>query len=166
MCAIATAHPLASLGAEVYFLAQGIRLIRLGAAAMTYLDTVVRPDTFTAVMRGLRRSCPQCGRGGLFKPGFRNTLKLADACPHCGEQFDGIRADDAPPYFTILVVGHIVVPLMLVAEQHDMSTPTAIAVFLPLTLGLTAVLLPTLKGAIAALMWSLGMRNPDPKPEA
>jgi uncharacterized protein (DUF983 family) len=136
------------------------------AAAMSYIDTAVRPDTFTAVMRGLRRSCPQCGRGRLFKPGWRNVLKLADACTHCGEQFDGIRADDAPPYFTILVVGHIVVPLMLVAEQHDMSTPTAVAVFGPLTLGLTALLLPTLKGAIAALMWSFGMRTPTETPEA
>jgi len=132
---------------------------------MSYIDTVVRPDTFTAMLRGLRRCCPQCGRGSLFKPGLRNVLKLADACTHCGEQFDGIRADDAPPYFTILVVGHIIVPLMLVAEQHDMSTATAFELFLPLTLGLTAVLLPTLKGAIAALMWSLGMRNADETPK-
>jgi uncharacterized protein (DUF983 family) len=126
---------------------------------MSYLETVVRPDTMTAMMRGLRRSCPQCGRGNLFKPGWRNILKLAPSCPHCGEDFSEVRADDAPAYFTILVVGHIVVPLMLVAEQHDMSTPTAAAVFLPLTLALTALLLPTFKGAIAALIWSFGLRN-------
>jgi uncharacterized protein (DUF983 family) len=163
MCAIATAASLASASEEVYF---SFNTLQFGPEppVMSYTETVVRPDTFTAMMRGLRRSCPQCGRGALFKPGLRNILKLADACPHCGEQFDGIRADDAPPYFTILVVGHIVVPLMLVAEQHDMSTPTAVAVFLPLTLGLTALLLPTLKGAIAALMWSLGLRTPDPTP--
>ncbi|GGF24300.1 hypothetical protein GCM10011611_32930 [Aliidongia dinghuensis] len=128
---------------------------------MPYLDTVVRPGTMTALLRGFRRCCPQCGRGALFKPGWRNILKLADACPHCGERFEGIRADDAPAYFTILVVGHIVVPLMLVAEQHDMSTPLAISLFLPLTLVLTAVLLPTIKGAIAAVMWSFGLRNQD-----
>ena len=128
---------------------------------MTYIDTVVRPATLTAMLRGFRRSCPQCGRGHLFKPGWRNILKLADACPHCGEHFEGIRADDAPAYFTILVVGHIVVPLMLVAEQHDMSTPMAIGLFLPLTLALTAGLLPTIKGAIAALMWSFGLRNAE-----
>ncbi|HEV2677212.1 MAG TPA: DUF983 domain-containing protein [Aliidongia sp.] len=132
---------------------------------MTYIDTVVRPSTMTAVMRGLRRSCPQCGRGRMFKPGWRNILKLADACPHCGEHFEGIRADDVPAYFTILVVGHIVVPLMLVAEQHDMSTPLAISLFLPLTLALTALLLPTFKGAIAALMWSLGLGTATPTSE-
>jgi uncharacterized protein (DUF983 family) len=133
---------------------------------MSYIDRVVRPDTLTAMLRGFRRACPQCGRGRLFKPGWRNVLKLADACPHCGEQFEGIRADDAPAYFTILVVGHIVVPLMLVAEQHDMSTPLAIALFLPLTLALTAILLPTIKGAIAALMWSFGLRNAGETPDA
>ena len=130
---------------------------------MSYIDTEVRPTTVTAMWRGFCRACPRCGHGRLFKPGWRNILKLADSCAHCGEHFEGIRADDAPAYFTVLVVGHIVVPLMLVAEQHDMSTPVAITLFLPLTLALTAALLPTIKGAIAALMWSFGMRGQTPE---
>ncbi len=29
----------------------------------------------------------------------------------------GMRADDAPPYFTILIVGHVLVPLVFVVEK-------------------------------------------------
>ncbi len=40
---------------------------------------------------------------------FRRYLKVADTCPHCGEALHHHRADDAPAYFTIVIVGHIVV---------------------------------------------------------
>lgn len=131
---------------------------------MTYIDTVVRPATLTAMLRGFRRSCPQCGRGRLFKPGWRNILKLADACPHCGEHFEGIRADDAPAYFTILLVGHIVVPLVLVVERYGDQPPLWFhaALWLPLSVVLALYLLPHIKGTVIALLWA--HRMPAPKP--
>ena len=39
----------------------------------------------------------------------------------CGAPLGLARADDAPPYFTILITGHIVVPLMLLVDR--MSEP-------------------------------------------
>ena len=48
---------------------------------------------------------------------FAKFLKVADTCPHCGEELHHHRADDAPPYFTIFIVGHIVIPLVLVTEK-------------------------------------------------
>ena len=42
---------------------------------------------------------------------FRSFLKVADTCSVCGEELHHQRADDAPPYFTMFIVGHIVVPL-------------------------------------------------------
>ena len=60
---------------------------------------------FGSLLRGAALQCPACGTGAMF----RRYLKVADTCPHCGEALHHHRADDAPPYFTIVIVGHIVV---------------------------------------------------------
>src|SRR6188508_1861289 len=69
-------------------------------------------DGWQAIMYGLRGRCPHCGAGRMF----RAFLKVADHCPACGEALHHHRADDAPAYFVILIVGHIVVPLVLAVE--------------------------------------------------
>ena len=53
--------------------------------------------------------CPHCGKGHLF----RAYLKVADNCDVCGEELFHHRADDLPPYISILIVGHLIVGLML-----------------------------------------------------
>ena len=116
------------------------------------------PTRMTAMLRGFRGRCPTCGEGRLF----RSYLKLADKCPYCGEVLGDIRADDIPAYFTILVVGHIVVPLLLLAVRFDVPTWLVTVTLGPLTLALTFALLPRIKGAIAALLLSLGLRNGAP----
>ena len=63
----------------------------------------------TALWRGLRGQCPNCGEGRLF----RKFVKVADACDRCGEDFHHHRADDFPAYLVIILVGHIVVPLAM-----------------------------------------------------
>ena len=68
---------------------------------------------WSALLQGFRQRCPRCGRGGLF----RRYLKVVDTCPACGEAMHHQRADDAPPYFTILIVGHLIVPAALLLEQ-------------------------------------------------
>ena len=64
---------------------------------------------FGSLLRGAMLKCPACGIGSLF----RRYLKVADHCAQCGEALHHHRADDAPPYFTIVIVGHIVVSLVL-----------------------------------------------------
>jgi uncharacterized protein (DUF983 family) len=110
-----------------------------------------------SILRGLMQRCPRCGEGHLF----RAYLKPVDSCSACGEPLGHIRADDFPPYLTILVVGHIVIPLVLVSEQAGMSSAAQFALWLPVTVGLTLLLLPRLKGAIIGLMWSMGMTGKD-----
>ena len=73
---------------------------------------MVERDTATAMRRGFFGRCPNCGQGKLF----RAFLKVADKCAVCGEDFSHHRADDAPAYFNIVIVGHIVVPLALAVE--------------------------------------------------
>jgi uncharacterized protein (DUF983 family) len=121
-----------------------------------------------AMWRGFLCRCPNCGKGALF----RGYLKPVGTCAACGEDLSHQRADDAPPYFTIVVVGHIVVPLMLaVGMRTDLSNLTHLMIWLPLTLGMTLALLQPVKGATIALQWALymhgfdGSADPDAMPE-
>ena len=116
-----------------------------------------------SVMRGMRCCCPACGVGSLF-PRF---LKLAAVCQHCGEELHHARPDDAPPYFVMLIVGHIVVPLALVLEEAfapPMWT-TATALAIAASVLALALLAPT-KGAIVGLQWALWMHGFDPREHA
>jgi uncharacterized protein (DUF983 family) len=107
-----------------------------------------------ALWRGFARHCPACGRGRLFA-GF---LKIADRCPCCGEELHHHRADDIPPYFTILIVGHIVVPLILGVEAlWRPSLLLHMSIWIPTTLGLALLLLPSVKGGVVGLQWALRM---------
>ena len=92
-----------------------------------------------AVLRGLRGRCPACGEGRVLQ----GYLTATPACRSCGESYSDLRADDMPPWLTILVVGHIVVPLMvLVEELYRPEVWVHLSLWLPLTLGLSLVLLP------------------------
>jgi uncharacterized protein (DUF983 family) len=109
-----------------------------------------------ALARGFALRCPNCGKGALF----RSYLKVADACPNCGEELHHQRADDAPPYFTIVVVGHVIVGGVLALERA-FHPPTWVhaAIWLPLTLACSLLLLPRIKGAIVGLQWALRMHG-------
>ena len=112
------------------------------------------PPLLTAMVRGLKGWCPACGETRCFK----GYLKVIPECSACGAPLGSIRADDAPPYFTILVVGHIIIPVMLLVERHaDPSVWLEAAIFLPLTLGLTLALLRPIKGGTVGLMLTLGL---------
>ncbi len=118
------------------------------------------PPLGTAIARGLLGHCPACGDGHSFD-GF---LKVVPQCRVCAAPLGSARADDAPPYFTILIVGHIVVPLMLLMERMQNPPDWEVAaIFLPLTAVLCLVLLRPIKGGVLGAMVSLGMlKQPDP----
>jgi uncharacterized protein (DUF983 family) len=110
------------------------------------------PSTQTAVCRGALERCPRCGEGKLF----RRYLKIVDHCAECGEPYGHLRTDDAAPWLTILIVGHVVIPFVLVMEEAlRPPLPLMFAIWLPVTVALTLLLLPRCKGIIAALMWSM-----------
>lgn len=110
----------------------------------------------SAIFAGVRRRCPACGQATLFN----GYLKIAHHCPSCGTEYHHHRADDAPPYFTILIVGHILVPLMVTAMQvTDWPGGVHTLIWVPLSLVLTLALLPRIKGALVALQWALRMHG-------
>ena len=117
-------------------------------------------DLRTALWRGWRGLCPRCGGAPLFG-GF---LKMLSRCPACGLGNEPYRADDAPAYFTIFAVGHIVVPLVLVVERYAHEPPLWFhaLLWLPLSVLLALILLPRIKGAVIALLWTFRAGQPKP----
>jgi len=114
-------------------------------------------DWRAALKTGFRMRCPACGEGHMF---YR-FLKVSDCCPHCGEELHHHRADDAPPYFTILVVAHVIGALMLLVEEHNDALDVRIHMVLwpVLTLLLVFWFLPRFKGALIAYQWALRMHG-------
>ena len=92
-------------------------------------------SVLTSMLRGAKLTCPSCGKGAMY----RRYLKVADECPSCGEELHHHRADDAPPYFTIVIVGHVVVSLLLAVEMaYRPPLWLHAAIWLPLTVLLGA----------------------------
>lgn len=113
-------------------------------------------DVWRSLLRGFALRCPNCGKGRMF----HRYLKVSDRCPSCGEELHHHRADDAPAYFTIAIVGHVVVGGVLWMERtFSPSGWVQAAVWLPLTLLLTLWLLPRIKGALVGLQWALRMHG-------
>jgi uncharacterized protein (DUF983 family) len=114
-----------------------------------------------AMMKGFRCRCPQCGEGKLFK-GF---LKPVLVCATCNEKLDGHRSDDLPPYVTIMIVGHLLVPVILANEMSANPWPLWVhfSVWLPLTLVLTLSLMQPVKGAIIGMQWAMRLHGFDAK---
>jgi len=103
-----------------------------------------------ACERGALGRCPSCGKGQLFA----RFLKQVDNCADCGTAFAGLRADDAAPWLTIIVVGHVFLPLAffldLEAIMPRWAALTAWSAFFAL---LSVVLLPRAKGIMLGVLW-------------
>ena len=115
-----------------------------------------------SLLRGAYCRCPACGTGRLF-PRF---LKVAPFCEACGEALYHARTDDAPPYFVMLIAGHILVPVALFLEEGfapPVWLTTSVLVVLALVLCLS--LLQPVKGVLVGLQWALWMHGFDPHEE-
>ena len=112
-----------------------------------------RQISLVLLWRGFRKICPQCGKGPLLE----GYLKPLPTCSACNEDFSHISADDGPAWLTLLVVGHAVVPLMLVFGQNAF-VPLWLAVLILSVVTLIGVylVLPRAKGIFIALIWLTG----------
>jgi uncharacterized protein (DUF983 family) len=110
-----------------------------------------------AMRRGFAGRCPNCGQGRLY----RAYLKVVDICPACGEELYHQRADDAPPYITILIVGHICVGGALAFEELWPHSPLWLGAigWSLLAMVLCLTLLPRVKGALVGYQWALRMHG-------
>jgi uncharacterized protein (DUF983 family) len=120
------------------------------------------PPLSVALGRGILGRCPACGRTHLFA-GF---LRVVQQCASCHAPLGSAHADDAPPYFVILITGHIVIPAMLIMQKFgDPSNLELTAIFVPLTLLLAVGLLRPVKGGVLAVLVTMGLLGDAAGPE-
>ena len=124
---------------------------------------VEKRDIWAALKRGFRCRCPRCGQGKMF----RAFLKTANNCSVCGLDITPHRADDLPAYLVIVIVGHVVVPTVLMIETN-FSPPVwlQLSIYLPFTFFASLALLQPVKGAVVGLQWALHMHGFDENPPA
>jgi uncharacterized protein (DUF983 family) len=116
------------------------------------MTLTTKPSMLSILARGLQRKCPQCGEGAVLS----GYVAMVPACAVCGESFAHISADDAPPWLTIIVVGHIMISLVMTIEMNFKFPMLAEAAFLVAVAGvLTALLMPVSKGVVIAVLWAV-----------
>ena len=115
-------------------------------------------STLLGIRRGLRCRCPNCGEGRLF----RRYLKVKPRCEVCGTDNTIYPSDDFPPYLTILLVGHLIVPAFVFVDlTYEPAMWIEAAIWLPATLILSLLVLPLMKGATIGLCWAKDLVRPS-----
>jgi uncharacterized protein (DUF983 family) len=119
-----------------------------------------RPSFLRSLWRGLVGRCPHCGRGRIF---YR-YLKVSPHCPACDHDLDRYPSDDGPPYFTVLIIGHlVVVPFLVIFAPLIWKVSPWImipAAILPIV-AITLLALPRVKGAVIGAHYALGVHRGD-----
>ena len=103
----------------------------------------------TAALRALMGRCPCCGKGKLMK----SYLKQVENCAACGESFGKIRADDAAPWATIILVGHVFLPFAFLVDIDWMPVWAVASMWSGLFTGLSLAILPRAKTLFIAILW-------------
>ena len=105
----------------------------------------------TGLMRGLSLRCPNCGKGRLF----RSFIKVEAQCSVCNADNSIYPSDDAPPYLSLVITGHVIIPLYMWIER-DFSPALWLqaAIWLPLTALMAIFLLPYMKGGVIGICWA------------
>jgi uncharacterized protein (DUF983 family) len=125
--------------------------LKLGALLVMQLDGEKR-DFWVGFRRGLAGKCPSCGDAKLFS----SYLKVVPACAGCGHALGQYKSDDGPAYFTILIVGHVLLaPILLLEAARTLPLALVTAVLLVGLVVVTLWLLPIVKGAFVGAQWAL-----------
>ena len=119
-------------------------------------DTAI--PVMTVIRRGLSRRCPRCGGGAVLK----GYLTRVPSCSVCGEDLSRISADDGPAWATLIVVGHVLAPFLIILGR-DERIPVWVAIAALAAMMLAGVwwCLPRFKGLFIALIWRTGATGED-----
>ena len=101
-------------------------------------------------MRGFKRMCPRCGNSKMFA----GYLTPRESCASCGLAFEPLRADDAPAYFTVFLVGHIAIAGVLFTEQLWHPAMWLQSLWAPVAAAMMFAFLPVIKGAVMGAIYS------------
>lgn len=110
---------------------------------------MIRKKLLVYLSRGFKKKCPACNKSSIYNNSY---LKIVSKCKNCNFDFSIYKTDDAPAYITIFIIGHIVVPIILLLER--MSSPPSLwfqMFFWPIASVILVIwLLPKIKGAFLA----------------
>jgi uncharacterized protein (DUF983 family) len=96
---------------------------------------------------GLKRRCPRCGQGKLYK----SFLAVADKCDVCDLNYSDVDSGDGPAVFIIMIVGFIIVGFVLFVEvNYQPPYWVHAALWLPLSVLLPLLFLPPFKAWLIA----------------
>ncbi|MEZ5691775.1 MAG: DUF983 domain-containing protein [Rickettsiales bacterium] len=108
------------------------------------------------VVRGSFSLCPNCGEGKIFK----SYLKPVDNCQICKTELGSIRADDGPAWFTMIIVGCLLTPFIVITFPMINLPLWVTAIFWPsIAILLALLILPRAKGAFIGALWLLDKRK-------
>ncbi len=104
----------------------------------------------TAMLRGMRGRCPNCGQGRLLQ----GYLRPAPNCSICGADFSRLRPADGPAYMVLCITCLLLIPAQLVTSQFVGENVIGGLIFLLVVMALISlVLLRPAKGMFMALQW-------------
>ncbi len=111
------------------------------------------PQPVECALRGL---CPRCGSPGLFA----GLLRFADRCRRCDLDYGSFNVGDGAAAFLILIVGALVSLLAILVElRWEPPLLVHLLLWLPLTLGVTVVVMRCAKGLLLALEFRTAARE-------
>jgi uncharacterized protein (DUF983 family) len=109
------------------------------------------PNVGQAMRRGLAGRCPNCGRGRMFS----GYLSIMPNCLVCANPLGRYRAADGPAFFTMTVVGLLLIPVMGISYVRYRPDPLQLAGLVTFVFTvLTLVILRLSKGAIVGYLWA------------
>jgi len=86
---------------------------------------------------------------------FSGYLTVPETCASCDLAFEPLRADDAPAYFTVFIVGHVIVAGLLTLEKFEHPALwIQTAIWIPLAIVMMLSLLPLIKGAVMGAIYA------------
>ena len=127
-----------------------------GAAEPLPADALRR----TCTARALRRRCPQCGRGALF----RRHARLHERCPTCGLVYRRESGSMTGSMYLSAAVTEIFAAalVLLLWFATDWSTGVALAVGVPLVLSVSFLFLPYSMALWVAVEYLTDVHNREP----
>ncbi len=129
-----------------------MRACRQSGAPSIMSDAGQDRNFWKGLRRGLAGRCPACGDAKLFT----SYLKVAGSCAACGHELAQYKSDDGPAYFTILIVGHLLLgPLLLLEVVRTLPVEIVTVTTLGGIVAATLLLLPLVKGAFVGAQWAL-----------
>lgn len=119
------------------------------------------PPFRTMLARGLRRRCPVCGEGRIF----RSALRLRPACPACGWVIEREPGTATGPMYVVSVLTLPFAALVFVALWllTDWPPGVQVAVGIPVILLFSGPALSAAKGAWAAVEYFTDVRTGETK---